>query len=157
MRRIADLPLWIGTARDARDIRGVLDAGVEALVDLATDEPPVQPTRELVYLRFPLVDGSGNPRWLIGAASAAVESLIRLGVPTLVACGGGMSRSVAITAAGLCLATDQRAPDMVLRHITRNTPVDIHPVFWNEVMDCFIGDVEQNRFRTDLTTDEGIT
>ena len=157
VRRIAHLPLWIGTARDARDLRGVLDAGIEAVVDLAVDEPPVQPTRELAYLRFPLVDGGGNPHRRVVAASAAVERLIRLEVPTLVACGGGMSRSVAITAAGLCLATDQRAPDMVLRRITRDTPVDVHPALWNEVMNCFTTDVEQNRFRDDRTTDEGPT
>jgi hypothetical protein len=48
MRRVADLPLWIGTAWDARDIRGVLDAGIEAVVDLAAEEPPAQPTRDLV-------------------------------------------------------------------------------------------------------------
>lgn len=149
MRRVADLPLWIGTARDARDIRGVLDAGIEAVVDLAMDEPPVQPTRELVYLRFPIVDGGGNPRWRLVSAGAAVEMLIRLEVPTLVACGGGMSRSVAITAAGLCLATDQRAPDMVLRRITKDVPVDVHPALWNDVMNWFVSDEEQLRFRGD--------
>ena len=35
MRRIEGFPLWIGTARDARDIKGVLNAGIEAIVDLA--------------------------------------------------------------------------------------------------------------------------
>ena len=155
MRRVADLPLWIGTARDARDIRGVLDAGIEAVVDLAMDEPPVQPTRELACLRFPLVDGEGNPRWRLVAAYAAVESLIRLEVPTLVACGGGMSRSVAITAVGLCLATDQRAPDMVLRRITQDVAVDVHPALWNDVMNCFGSELVQNSFRDEQSTDEG--
>jgi hypothetical protein len=157
MRRVADMPLWIGTARDARDIRGVLDAGIEAVVDLAMDEPPVQPTRELVYLRFPLVDGAGNPPWRLAAANAALEWLIRLEVPTLVACGGGMSRSVAITAAGLCLATDQRAPDMVLRKITKNVPVDVHPALWNDIMHCFGSEIVQNGFRDDQDTDKGVT
>ena len=35
MRRIDGFALWVGTARDARDIKGVLDAGLEAVVDLA--------------------------------------------------------------------------------------------------------------------------
>ena len=70
---IEGFPLWIGTARDARDIKGVLDAGIEAIVDLAMMNEPVTPTRELVYLRFPLVDGGGNPPWLICAAVLAVE------------------------------------------------------------------------------------
>lgn len=102
MHRIADLPLWTGTARDARDIRGVLDAGIQAVVDLALDEPPVQPTRELVYLRFPLVDSEGNPPWLLRMAVEAVVELLNARVPTLVACSAGASRSPAV--AGMALA-----------------------------------------------------
>ena len=41
MRRIEGYPLWVGTARDARDIGGVLDAGIEAVVDLALPCEPV--------------------------------------------------------------------------------------------------------------------
>ena len=29
MRRVGEYPLWIGNARDARDIRAVLDAGLQ--------------------------------------------------------------------------------------------------------------------------------
>lgn len=83
MRKVADLPLWIGTARDARDMRVVLDLGIEAVVDLAMDELPVHPTRELMYLRFPLVDGEGNPAWLLRAAVDALTGLLTAGVPTL--------------------------------------------------------------------------
>ena len=101
MRQVEGYPLWIGTARDARDLRGVLDAGIEAIVDLAAMDEPVQPTRELVYLRFPLADGAENPPWLITAAVQAVSGLVRLGTPTLVACDGGMSRSIVIAAAGV--------------------------------------------------------
>src|SRR5687767_13688539 len=114
MRRVGEYSLWIGNARDARDIRGILDAGIEAIVDLAVDEPPVQPTRELIYLRFPLVDGSGNPPWLLATAVVGVENLVRVGVPTLVACGGGMSRSLAIAAAAACFGYPPRSPDEIL-------------------------------------------
>ena len=105
MRQVEGYPLWIGTARDARDIRGVLDAGIEAIVDLAAMCEPVQPTRELVYLRFPLVDGADNPPWQITAAVQAVTGLVSLGVPTLVACDGGMSRAPVIAAAALWFRT----------------------------------------------------
>ncbi len=101
MRRVTDLPLWIGTARDARDLRGIHEAGIEAVVDLAMDEPPVQLTRELLYLRFPLVDGGGNPEWLLRLAVEAVSGLLKAGVPTLVACSAGASRSPAIAAMAL--------------------------------------------------------
>ncbi len=101
LRRVLDLPLWVGTARDARDLRGIHEAGIEAVIDLAMDEPPVQPTRELVYLRFPLVDGGGNPEWLLRLAVEAVSGLLKAVVPTLVACSAGASRSPAIAALAL--------------------------------------------------------
>ena len=101
MRRVLDLPLWIGTARDARDLRGIHEADIAAVVDLAMDEPPVQPTREVVYLRFPLVDNEGNPEWLLRAVVEAVSGLLKAGVPTLVACSAGASRSPAVTAFAL--------------------------------------------------------
>jgi hypothetical protein len=141
MRQIDGYPLWLGNARDARDVKAVLDAGIEAVVDLAMEEPPAVLTRELTYLRFPLVDGEGNPYWRLMAALIVVEGLIRLRVPTLVACGAGMSRSLAIAAGGRCLATDQRAPDMVLRSITKGAgPADVHPALWNDIVRCFLVD-----------------
>ncbi len=61
MRQIPPYSLWLGHAGHVRDLRTVLAAGIVALVDLALDEPPASLTRELVYCRFPLVDGPGNP------------------------------------------------------------------------------------------------
>jgi hypothetical protein len=133
MRHIDGSSLWIGTARDARDIRGVLDAGIEAVVDLAKMCEPVKPTRELVYLRFPLLDGADNPPWLICAAVHAVEGLVRFGVPTLVACDGGMSRSLVIAAAALALWTPDSSPDEVLHGIAVGGPADVHPALWADV------------------------
>ena len=59
MREVID-QLWIGNAIDARDVTGVLGLGVAAIVDLAIEEPPIQYPRDVVYCRFPLIDGSGN-------------------------------------------------------------------------------------------------
>jgi hypothetical protein len=133
MRQIDGCSLWIGTARDARDIKSVLDADIEAIVDLAKLCEPVKPTRELVYLRFPLMDGADNPPWLICAAVHAVEGLARLGVPTLVACDGGMSRSVVIAAAALWFQTSKVSPDEVLRRVAADGPADVHPALWADV------------------------
>jgi hypothetical protein len=133
VRRVGDYPLWIGTARDARDLRGVLDAGIEAVVDLAMDEPPVSPTRELVYLRFPLVDGEGHPPWLLGLTVSAVEPLIRSGVPTLIACGGGMSRSLAIAASAVWFRESVRTLDEVLVRVRGDGPADVHPALWHDL------------------------
>jgi protein-tyrosine phosphatase len=133
MRRIDGCSLWIGTARDARDNKSVLDVGIEAIVDLAKMCEPVKPTRELVYLRFPLVDGGDNPPWLLCSAVHAVEQLARLSVPTLVACDGGMSRSLVIAAAALWLLTPKDLPDEVLRRVAANGPADVQPALWADV------------------------
>jgi hypothetical protein len=138
MRRIDGFPLWIGNARDAQDIKGVLDAGIEAVVDLAIMSEPLRPPRELVYLRFPLVDGGDNPPWLICAAVQAVGGLIREKVPTLVACDGGMSRSVAIVAAAITPVNE--SPDEALRRVSECGPADVHPALWADVRQYLASD-----------------
>src|SRR4051812_36720706 len=60
MNQILPYPLWTGHAGDGRDYRRVLDHGIRAVVQLAAEEPPLQPPRELIYLRFPLNDGADN-------------------------------------------------------------------------------------------------
>lgn len=133
MRRVGEYPLWVGTARDARDLRAVLDAGIEAVVDLATEEPPVQPTRELACLRLPLVDGSGNPPWLLRLAVDAVAGLVRAKVPTLVACGAGMSRSPCVAAAAVA-AVEGRPLAGVLAGLPK--PADVSPALLKDVLGC---------------------
>jgi hypothetical protein len=134
VRQIEDYPLWVGNARDARDIKGVLDAGIEAIVDLALLCEPVVPPRELVYLRFPLVDGGENPPWQINAAIHAVAGLVKLGVPTLVACDGGMSRALVIAAAALWFRMPLRTSlDEVLARLAADGPADVQPRLWADV------------------------
>ena len=134
MRQIEGYPLWIGNSRDARDIKGVLDASIEAVVDLAMMCEPVAPPRELVYLRFPLVDGGDNPPWQLSAAVHAVAGLVRLGVPTLVACDGGMSRSLVVAAAGLWFRLPLKTSlDEVLEWLAAGGPSDVHPRLWADV------------------------
>src|SRR5262245_33777641 len=84
MGQISPQPLWLGHVGDAENLRGVLDAGIVALVDLAAAEPPVKVPRDLVYCRFPLVDGPDNPPWLLRAAVEATAGFLRAGVPVLV-------------------------------------------------------------------------
>src|SRR5688572_25242166 len=47
MNQILDLPLWLGHAGDGRDYRRLLDAGIQAIVQLAAEEPALSPPREL--------------------------------------------------------------------------------------------------------------
>ena len=133
MRRVGEYPLWIGTARDARDLRAVLDAGIEAVIDLAVNEPPAVLTRELAYLRFPLLDGPGNPPGLVRAAVAALAELVRSRTPTLVACGFGLSRSPCVVAAAVA-AVEGRTLASVLP--TLPGPCDVSPGMVKDVIDC---------------------
>jgi hypothetical protein len=100
LREIPGFPLWVGHASDLRELPRLLDVGILAIVDLAANESPARVTRDLVYLRFPLLDGSGNPRWLLRMAVESVAGLLRSGTPTFVSCGAGMSRSLAIAGGG---------------------------------------------------------
>ena len=60
-------PLWLGNAADAGDPRLVHELGISAIVDLALEERPSPPARDVVYCRFPLVDGAGNAESVTGA------------------------------------------------------------------------------------------
>src|ERR1700733_13837316 len=101
MRQAIPQILWIGNAREARDISSVLAQDIVAVIDLAIEEPPIVFPRDIVYCRFPLLDGAGNPPGLIKAAVETATTLVRNSTPTLVTCGGGMSRSPAIVAEAL--------------------------------------------------------
>ncbi len=60
MRPLIVDKLWVGNARDLADVRGVLLLGVQAVVDLAANEAPVQYSRDIAYCRLPLVDPQDN-------------------------------------------------------------------------------------------------
>jgi len=132
MRQIPPHPLWLGHAGDGRDYRRILDAGIQAVVQLAEEEPPLQPPRELVYCRFPLIDGPGNDPKVLHLAVTTVASLLGREVPTLVCCGAGMSRSPAVAAAALAVAF-RRDPDECLKQVAEHHPADVLPGLWGEV------------------------
>ena len=126
MRQIAGRALWVGHLGDTRHPRALLDAGIGAVVELADSEPLATLPRELIRCRFPLSDGGGNPPWLVRLALESVAALVRAGVPTLVCCGGGMSRSVCVAAGGLALAEGQPLRE-ALAMVTREGPADVSP------------------------------
>ena len=104
MRQVPGYSLWLGHIGDVRDMRQVLSTGIAALVDLAANEPPLTAApRDVVYCRIPLVDGAGNPPWLMQTAIRTIVDLLENNVPTLVYCSAGMSRSPAIAAAAIAL------------------------------------------------------
>lgn len=103
MRQVQPYALWIGHQGNARDFAALLRAEVRALVQLAAEEVPVLLPRELIYCRFPLLDGTGNPLEHLTLAVQTVTELLRWRVATVLCCGNGMSRSPAIAAAALAV------------------------------------------------------
>ena len=132
MREAITNCLWLGNAMDARDIAAVLGLRIVAVVDLAMEEPPIQFPRDVVYCRIPLVDGSGNRPEIIRAAVDLTASFIDSRVPTLVACGAGMSRSPIIVAAALA-KVDGRSIDQALEDITAGVAHDVSTSLWAEI------------------------
>ena len=126
MRQVAGRALWLGNPGDTRDPRTVLDAGIEAVVELADNEPFALLPREIVRCRFPLSDGGENPTWLLRLAAESVATLIRSNVPVLVCCSGGMNRSVCIAAAGVALADGCPLSESLLG-IVGSGPADVSP------------------------------
>lgn len=117
---------------DARDLRLIYDTGIRAVIDLAINEPPAQLGREIIYCRFPINDGDGNPDWLVSVAIGTVVKMIRNNMRTLVACSAGMSRAPTIAAASISLLTN-RDPDNCLRDIIANAPNDVSPILWTHI------------------------
>jgi protein-tyrosine phosphatase len=132
MHNVTPYPLWLGHAGDGRALRAILDAGISALVDLAAMEPPPPIPRDLIYCRFPLVDGQGNAAGVLRAAIETTARLLQSRTPTLVFCSAGMSRSPAIAAAALAVVNHQTL-DECLKYVTRFTGCDVSPGLWNDV------------------------
>src|SRR5205085_9800775 len=103
MNQIPPHLFWLGHDGEARDFRRLFDTGIKAVVQLAMEEPPLQPPRELIYCRFPLTDGAGDETELLRLAVRTVSQFIQAKVPTLVACGAGVSRTPAVAAAAMAL------------------------------------------------------
>jgi hypothetical protein len=132
MRQIQPHLLWVGHAGDGRDFQLLLDTGIQAIVQLALEEPGLQPPRELLYFRIPLVDGPGNDEKLLYLATITVANLLEKRVPTLICCGAGLSRSPAIAAAALSMVYQEDLDDC-LKQVAEHHPADVVPGFWSDV------------------------
>lgn len=133
MREVFHQILLIGNASDGRDSRALLDAGVQAVVDLALEESPAVLPREFISFRIPLRDGSGNPSDQLRLAVLQLVSLLRHEVRTLVCCSAGMSRSPAVAAHAIAEMTGQ-PPDKCLIELAADHPQDVSPALWNDLV-----------------------
>ena len=132
MNQIQSYPLWIGHSGEGHNFPPIFDAGIEAVVELAAEEPALPSVRNLISCRFPLHDGVGNRPELLVLAIRTVASLIESGIPTLVCCSGGMSRSPAVVAAALSLVNHDSLEEC-LKSVTYHHPSDVSPGLWREV------------------------
>ena len=132
MRSIIPDLLWIGNARDARNVQSVLSLGVQAVVDLAANESPAEYPRDIAYCRIPLNDGPGNNPAILRLAVSTTTEFAKARIPVLVACSAGMSRSWAVVAAALSVLNRQH-PDDALRQISSDGPHDVAPGLWADV------------------------
>lgn len=132
MREIQANLLWTGNARDARDGLSLFDSGISAVVDLAYEEPPAQLPRQLVYCRFPIVDGAGNDPSLLKLALSTTVELLRSGTSTMVACSAGMSRSPTVAVCALAVHLG-RSPESVLAMINETVSLELHGDLWTYV------------------------
>jgi protein-tyrosine phosphatase len=132
MNQILSYPLWIGHGGEGHNFPPIFDAGIEAVIELAAEEPALPSMRDLISCRFPLHDGAGNRPELLVLAIRTVATLIESGIPTLVCCAGGMSRSPAIVAAALSLVTHDPLEES-LKKVTRHHPSDVLPGLWREI------------------------
>jgi protein-tyrosine phosphatase len=126
MREVIPSKLWIGNASDARDIRSVLGHGIAVVIDLAIEELPIQFPRDIVYCRYPLIDGAGNQPAILHAAVETVAHFMASQTPTLVACGAGMSRLPAIVATAIAKTEQIKLTD-ALGKLTAGRPHDVSP------------------------------
>ena len=132
MTQIHPFALWLGHAGDGRNIKLLLDAGIEAVIQLAAEEPILQLPRELVYCHIPLLDGSGNDPKLLALAVHAAARCCTMQIPTLVCCSAGLSRSPVVAAAALAVAHNE-TPEKWLKQIAQYHICDVAPAFWNEI------------------------
>jgi protein-tyrosine phosphatase len=133
MQQLTPHPLWLGHLGEGRNFQQLFDAGIKAVVELAAEEMPSQPPREFIYCRFPLLDGTDNDRTVLYLATTTVASLLERGVPALVCCGSGLSRSPAIAAAALSLVY-QDSPEECLKQVASQHRTDVSPGLWNQLV-----------------------
>ncbi|MBY0525084.1 MAG: hypothetical protein K2R98_16890 [Gemmataceae bacterium] len=132
MNQVPPYSLWIGHAGDSTLYGKILDTGIQAIVQLAAEEPSLQAPRDLIVCRFPLLDGTGNDRKLLSLAVMTVANLLESNVSTLVCCSAGMSRAPAVAAAAISMVYQEK-PDDCLKQVAEHRPHDVTPGFWAEL------------------------
>ncbi len=132
MQELISGSLWIGNTAEARQPTKLHQQGIRAVVDLAYEVAPAALPRELIAHRIPLSDGDGNDASSLRLAIESVERLIQAGIPALVACSAGLSRSPLIAAAAVA-RVENSSFEEILHRIQAVRPLDISPALLRDV------------------------
>lgn len=133
MREVIPLRLWTGHARDGRDLRALHSTGIQAVVDLAAEEPPPCLSHDLITIRIPLNDGGENPPEMLSLAIQSVTTLVQFDIPTLVCCSAGLSRSPSVTAAAL-IQIRNLTPGAALRLVAGDHASMVSRQLWRDLL-----------------------
>lgn len=133
MRQVEPYLLWLGNAGSMRDFGRIYAVGIQAVVQLALEEPPATLPRDLLSFRIPLNDGSGNDQRHIRLAVNAITMLLAAEISTLVCCGAGMSRTPCVVACALAKLQD-RDPRSVLSELSQQVKTDVSTSLWHDLL-----------------------
>jgi protein-tyrosine phosphatase len=86
-----------------------------------------------LLFRVPLVDSAGNDPVRLKLAINTIAQLIAAGIPALVSCSAGMSRSPAIVAAALAKVENADMGETLLRVIA-DAPREVSPALWRDIV-----------------------
>jgi len=128
--------LWLGNMFDARDPSALFENEIQAVVDLAYEEKPAQLPRQLIYCRYPLIDGGGNDESVLLHAIQCVLGFLNSETKMLVACSAGMSRSPTVAAFALA-AFLKTKPTEVIEKVSQLKGLEINGELWNNVDKVF--------------------
>jgi hypothetical protein len=139
MLQIPGETLWLGNVGDLWEPRGLFDAGITAVVDLAENEPLPKIPRDFIYCRFPLVDGIDNSPALLRLAIDTTVALLRARVPSLIYCSEGLSRSPAVAAGALAVVHLLPPQECLKRLPSHKGGFDVTPGMWEAVITVLAG------------------
>lgn len=133
MRHVEPYSLWLGNADDLRNPAHFFDSDIQAVVDLAANEPFPHFPRDLTYCRFPLFDGGGNDPALLWLAIRTLSEMFKVSTTTAVCCSNGLSRSPAIAAAAMSVCDNIPLDDALVR-ATSSGHHDVSAALWQDVI-----------------------
>ncbi|APZ91907.1 protein-tyrosine phosphatase family protein [Fuerstiella marisgermanici] len=133
MIRIPNTTIWLGNSADLRDSRRMLGEGIDAIIDLAIEEPFPPLPRLINYCRFVVSDDGENDPAILQAAIAATAMFVQGGHRTGICCNAGLSRSLCVAAAVMSYVSAM-SPNEALEAVSRIKPTDVNPALWRQIV-----------------------